>query len=89
MKYNNIALVEKIWKEIKKQSIPDSGIHLSIQIVPDGEIVVVADMDRFNKRFAVSCAIDKNIEHSINRIIGYCVNTKKARKKDLIRMGIL
>lgn len=89
MKYNNIKLVRDVWQEIKKQSIPNSGIHLSLQICPDGDIVVVADMERFNKRFAVLTLVDKNIANGINRIIGYCINTKKAKKKDLIKMGIL
>jgi len=91
--YELIQLLSKlIWVEIEKQSVRGSGIHLSVQIYPDGDLVIVADTEKKGKRYSKEYPItistiqdflrqpysmtQANIELIIKELILSCKNVK-------------
>lgn len=54
-----VAVIKDLWREINKQAIPDSGIHLSVQLIPDSslenvEACVVVEVWRDNKLYSLA-----------------------------------
>jgi len=86
-----LKLIKECWKQIKTQALPKSGIHLRVEIQPDGEIVISGDIEKFRKRFAGAKTIlnETTIGASVKEITDKALNILKATKKDLIRCKIL
>ncbi len=89
-----------IWKEIRKQAIKGSGIHIAPIIDQKGRMEIMADIERFGKRFGIGREIKdikyktykdfrKEIKETIKVLTKTLLNTKNATKKELIKTRAL
>jgi len=82
------SIVKKCWKEIKKQAIKGSGIHLAVQIFPSCKIHLVAGIDKFGRRFEAARDIN-NPKEDVKKITQQALETKKLTKKELKRLKLI
>lgn len=85
-------IVKEYWKEIKKQAIKGSGIHLAIQVLPDCKLYLTYEMDKFGMRFAESVEIhseDMRPKDAVKIAIEKAIRTKKLTRKELIKFNLI
>jgi len=82
-------IIKEYWDEIKKQK--KSGMHLSIQVLPDGELYLVYNMDKFGIRFAEAVLIKSkdNPEEIVKMATEKAIKTKKLTKKQMKELKII
>ena len=94
-------LAKLVWKEIAKQSVKGSGIHLNFSIHPGGSLcidglifkngVVFAKAKELHPdwHYFTPKQIDKEIKESVKMIIEICTNTLNATDKELKKYNII
>lgn len=82
------AIIKECWKEIKKQAITGSGIHLSVQVLPDYSICVVVGIDKFGRRWETGKEIS-NPKKDIEFLTKMGLRTKKLTKKEAKKLKLI
>jgi len=86
------TISKAIWEEVRKQAKPD-GVHIQPVIYPDGNLVIDADIEINNKRYAKCIEFPKNykdfsstelkkvIKNLVKELRNICLETKKLLTK--------
>ena len=85
----NKIIAPFVWKEIKKQKT--KGIHLSLQVYPEGELCIVGELSRDGHFFGIATELgylplrenpSKTIKEAIKTVTTLCKNARDCSKKD-------